>query len=145
MPRRLVRVFPLVLLLALPAAACGGESSAPDAGGGDAEVTDSGLRITTLREGTGESPEARDTVQVHYHGTFEDGEVFDSSVERGQPAVFPLYRVIPCWTEGLQRMKVGGKARLVCPPEIAYGKQGAPPKIPPDATLSFEVELLDIR
>lgn len=113
----------------------------------DAEtvVTDSGLRMTPLVEGDGPSPSARDVVRVHYHGTFEDGSVFDSSIERGQPAVFPLDRVIPCWTEALQRMKVGGKARLVCPPEIAYGERGAPPTIPPDATLTFEVELLGIR
>jgi len=145
MSRRLALPASLALLLLLPvAASCGADSSAGEAGD-DARVTDSGLRITTLREGAGESPAASDTVRVHYHGTFEDGEVFDSSVERGQPAVFPLYRVIPCWTEGLQHMKVGGKARLVCPPEIAYGKQGAPPQIPPNATLTFEVELLGIR
>jgi len=107
-------------------------------------TTKSGLQITTLREGTGKSPNRRDRVSVHYHGTFENGEVFDSSVDRGKPAVFPLNRVIKCWTEGLQLMKVGGKARLVCPPKIAYGKRGSPPTIPPNATLTFEVELLAI-
>jgi FKBP-type peptidyl-prolyl cis-trans isomerase len=107
-------------------------------------TTESGLQMTTLREGTGESPTPRDRVSVHYHGTFENGEVFDSSVDRGKPAVFPLNRVIKCWTEGLQLMKVGGKAKLVCPPKIAYGKRGSPPTIPPDATLTFEVELLAI-
>jgi FKBP-type peptidyl-prolyl cis-trans isomerase len=109
------------------------------------EKTASGLEITTLREGTGASPKARDRVVVHYHGTFEDGKVFDSSVERGKPATFPLNRVIRCWTEGLQMMKVGGKARLVCPPKIAYGVRGKPPRIPPNATLTFEVELLEIK
>lgn len=109
------------------------------------EKTESGLEITTLREGTGASPKARDRVVVHYHGTFEDGKVFDSSVERGRPASFPLNRVIRCWTEGLQMMKVGGKARLVCPPQIAYGMRGKPPRIPPNATLTFEVELLEIK
>jgi FKBP-type peptidyl-prolyl cis-trans isomerase FkpA len=84
-------------------------------------------------------------VQVHYHGTFPDGRVFDSSVERGDPASFPLNRVIPCWTQGVQQMKVGGKAKLVCPPELAYGAAGAPPTIPPNATLVFEVELLAIQ
>jgi FKBP-type peptidyl-prolyl cis-trans isomerase FkpA len=84
-------------------------------------------------------------VQVHYHGTFPDGRVFDSSVDRGQPASFPLNRVIACWTEGVQKMKVGGKAKLVCPPALAYGERGAPPTIPPNATLVFEVELLAIR
>ena len=95
--------------------------------------------------GTGPSPTARDTVLVHYHGTFADGGVFDSSVERGQPARFPLNRVIPCWTQGVQQMKVGGKAKLVCPPDLAYGAAGAPPTIPPNATLVFEVELLAIQ
>ena len=108
-------------------------------------TTESGLKITTLREGSGASPTARDRVVVHYHGTFEGGKVFDSSVERGQPASFPLNRVIRCWTEGLQLMKVGEKARLVCPPKIAYGARGAPPSIPPNATLIFEVELLGIQ
>ncbi|NJL29900.1 MAG: FKBP-type peptidyl-prolyl cis-trans isomerase [Thermoanaerobaculia bacterium] len=106
--------------------------------------TDSGLIYIETLAGTGDSPAATDTVKVHYHGTLRDGSVFDSSVERGQPASFPLNRVIPCWTEGVQKMKVGGKAKLVCPPEIAYGDQGAPPRIPPGAALSFEVELLEI-
>ena len=109
------------------------------------KTTASGLEITMLREGTGPSPKARDRVVVHYHGTFEDGKVFDSSVERGKPASFPLNRVIRCWAEGLQLMKVGGKARLVCPPKIAYGARGKPPLIPPNATLTFEVELLEIK
>ena len=84
-------------------------------------------------------------MKVHYHGTLRDGTVFDSSVERGEPATFPLNRVIPCWTEGVQKMKVGGKAKLVCPSNIAYGDRGAPPKIKPGATLVFEVELLEHR
>ena len=86
---------------------------------------------------------ATNVVEVHYHGTLEDGTVFDSSVDRGKPARFPLNRVIDCWTEGVQMIKVGGKARLVCPPEIAYGERGAG-SIPPNATLTFEVELLQI-
>lgn len=108
-------------------------------------ATDSGLIINHLIEGTGQSPQSHQTVEVHYHGTFPDGSVFDSSVERGQPARFPLNRVIPCWTEGVGMMKVGGKAELVCPPEIAYGAAGAPPRIPANATLHFDVELLGIR
>ena len=112
---------------------------------GVTQKTESGLEITTLREGTGPSPEARDRVVVHYHGTFEDGEVFDSSVERGKPATFPLNRVIRCWTQGLGMMKIGGKSRLVCPPQIAYGVRGKPPRIPPNSTLIFEVELLEIK
>jgi len=103
-----------------------------------------GLVIQTIKPGTGASPKPTDTVKVHYHGTLTDGTVFDSSVERKEPATFPLNRVIPCWTEALQKMKVGGKSRLVCPPALAYGEQGAPPKIKPGATLVFEVELLDI-
>jgi FKBP-type peptidyl-prolyl cis-trans isomerase FkpA len=115
-------------------------------GGGSGPITtESGLVITHLVEGKGESPGPTDVVEVHYHGTFPDGKVFDSSVERGTPARFPLNRVIACWTEGVGRMKVGGKAKLECPPEIAYGAGGAPPTIPPDATLWFEVELLGIQ
>ena len=109
-----------------------------------ARRTDSGLVVTTLKAGTGPSPKATDKVKVHYHGTLTDGSVFDSSVQRGQPATFPLNGVIKCWTEGMQLMKVGGKSRLVCPAELAYGDRGAPPRIKPGATLVFEVELLEI-
>jgi len=110
-----------------------------------ASKVDSGLIIIAMKEGSGPSPQATDTVKVHYHGTLRDGTVFDSSVERGTPATFPLNRVIPCWTEGLQKMKVGGKAKLVCPSSIAYGDRGAPPKIRPGAPLQFEVELISIE
>ncbi|MBI3756835.1 MAG: FKBP-type peptidyl-prolyl cis-trans isomerase [Deltaproteobacteria bacterium] len=106
--------------------------------------TDSGLVFTTIKPGAGESPKATDTVKVHYQGTLIDGTVFDSSIQRGQPATFPLNGVVPCWTEGVQRMKVGEKSRLVCPSTLAYGDRGAPPKIKPGATLVFEVELLEI-
>ena len=108
-------------------------------------TTASGLVYESVKDGTGESPKATDTVRVHYHGTLADGKVFDSSVQRGQPAEFPLNRVIPCWTEGVQRMKPGGKAKLTCPPAIAYGARGAAGVIPPNATLTFEVELLGIK
>jgi len=107
--------------------------------------TASGIAITLLKEGTGASPKASDTVKVHYRGTLTNGKEFDSSYGRGQPASFPLNRVIPCWTEGVQALKVGGKAKLVCPPNLAYGSRGVPGTIPPDATLVFEVELLDIQ
>ena len=110
-----------------------------------AKKTESGLIITTVNEGTGPAPKATDTVKVHYHGTLPNGKVFDSSVDRGEPATFPLNGVIPCWTEGVQLMKVGGKSRLVCPAAIAYGDRGAPPDIGPGATLVFEVELLSIE
>ncbi len=109
-----------------------------------ATKTASGLIATTLKAGTGPAPKATDTVKVHYHGTLTDGTVFDSSVQRGQPATFQLNQVIKCWTEGVQLMRVGGKSRLVCPPDLAYGERGAPPKIKPGATLVFEVELLEI-
>lgn len=110
----------------------------------DAYKSDSGMIFIPIKEGTGASPKASDTVKVHYEGTLIDGTVFDSSIKRGQPAEFPLNGVIPCWTEGVQRLKVGGKAKLVCPSKIAYGDTGHPPTIPGGATLVFQVELLDI-
>jgi FKBP-type peptidyl-prolyl cis-trans isomerase len=106
-------------------------------------TTASGLQIQTLKAGTGESPKASDTVKVHYTGTLVDGTKFDSSVDRGRPATFQVGGVIKGWTEGLQQMKVGGKSRLVVPPELGYGPAGTGP-IPPNATLVFEVELLEI-
>lgn len=106
----------------------------------------SGIVYESLQEGSGAQPVASDTVKVHYRGTLADGgQEFDSSHKRGEPIEFPLTRVIPCWTEGVQKMKVGGKARLTCPPETAYGSRGAGGLIPPNATLIFEVELLAIR
>ncbi|MDQ2840741.1 MAG: FKBP-type peptidyl-prolyl cis-trans isomerase [Acidobacteriota bacterium] len=105
--------------------------------------TDSGLIYREITPGTGASPNATDTVKVNYRGTLTDGTEFDSSYRRNEPASFPLNGVIPCWTEGMQRMKVGGKAMLVCPSNLAYGDQGRP-SIPGGATLIFEVELLDI-
>jgi FKBP-type peptidyl-prolyl cis-trans isomerase FkpA len=116
------------------------------AGEPGAVKTASGLVFRTLSPGHGPSPKATDKVSVHYTGTLTDGKVFDSSLQRGQPAEFPLNRVIPCWTEGLQRMKVGEKARFVCPSDIAYGDNGTPDgTIPPGATLVFDVELLAIK
>ena len=109
-------------------------------------TTASGLVYKSLREGSGKSPSATDTVKVHYRGTFPDGKEFDSSYSRGEPATFPLDHVIKCWTEGVQRMKVGGKAQLICPAQIAYGERGAGGGlIPPNATLYFEVELLAVN
>ena len=107
-------------------------------------VTGSGLTFQSLREGEGASPTVNDTVRVNYTGTLADGTVFDSSYARHAPAQFPLLNVIPCWTEGLQYMRVGGKARLTCPPDIAYGERGAGGSIPPNATLTFVVELLAV-
>ena len=136
----------LVILLAVSAAPAWSQTdpaadAAKEAG---ASVSKSGLVYRSLNDGTGASPAATDTVKVHYRGTFPDGREFDSSYKRGKPAEFPLNRVIPCWTEGVQRMKVGGKAKLTCPPSIAYGERGAGGTIPPNATLQFEIELLDI-
>lgn len=113
-------------------------------GEGHADPGPASFEIVHIEVGSGPSPKPTDTVRVHYQGTFPDGRVFDSSVRRGRPARFPLNRVIPCWTKALQQMKVGGRAKVVCPPELAYGARGAPPTIPPDATLHFEVELLGI-
>ena len=107
------------------------------------ERTESGIVIQEMMAGAGANPSAEDTVQVHYHGMLRDGTVFDSSVDRDEPATFALNGVIPCWTEGLQHISVGGKSRLVCPPDLAYGPQGRP-GIPGNAALVFEVELLDI-
>jgi FKBP-type peptidyl-prolyl cis-trans isomerase FkpA len=106
--------------------------------------TASGLVVIPLTPGTGASPKATDTVTVNYEGRLTDGTVFDSSVQRGEPATVPLNGVIKCWTEALQLVKVGGKSRLVCPADLAYGDQGWPPLIKPGATLVFEVELLRI-
>jgi FKBP-type peptidyl-prolyl cis-trans isomerase FkpA len=107
--------------------------------------TATGLVFKSLSPGTGKSPVPTDKVKVHYKGTLTDGTEFDSSVKRGQPVDFKLNEVVPCWTEGLQKMKVGEKARLVCPSSIAYGDQGRPPTIPGGATLVFEVELIAIE
>jgi FKBP-type peptidyl-prolyl cis-trans isomerase FkpA len=111
----------------------------------DATKTASGIVIRTITAGTGPSPVATDVVKVHYEGKLIDGTVFDSSVQRGEPAEFPLNGVVPCWTEAVQTMKKGGKAQIVCPSAVAYGDRGSRPSIPPGATLSFEVELLDFH
>jgi FKBP-type peptidyl-prolyl cis-trans isomerase FkpA/FKBP-type peptidyl-prolyl cis-trans isomerase FklB len=109
-----------------------------------AKKTASGMIYIEDKPGAGDMPKPTDKVKVHYTGKLTDGTVFDSSVERGQPATFPLNQVIKCWTEGVAMMKVGGKATLVCPSDLAYGDRGAPPKIKPGSTLTFDVELLEI-
>jgi FKBP-type peptidyl-prolyl cis-trans isomerase FkpA len=119
--------------------------AAISAGAQTAKVTTaSGIVVETLQAGSGASPKATDNVKVHYRGTFPDGREFDSSYKRGQPTSFPLNRVIPCWTEAVQLMKVGGKARITCPPQLAYGERGAGGVIPPNATLVFDIELVKI-
>ncbi|WP_081885909.1 FKBP-type peptidyl-prolyl cis-trans isomerase [Haloferula sp. BvORR071] len=147
-----------------PAPANTAESAAPNADGSTAydggvsaksgerppreetKTTASGLKYKVLKQGSGTvSPKATDMVKVHYHGTLQDGTVFDSSVERKEPAAFPLNAVIPGWTEGLQLMKEGDKFRFEIPANLAYGEQSPSPQIPPNSTLIFEVELLKIN
>jgi len=152
MPVRLL--LTALLPLAVLTLGCSSKSPAPLGDQGEAlskaatepgaQKTSSGLIYRELNPGTGPSPHATDVVKVHYRGTLSDGTEFDSSYKRNQPAEFPLNRVIPCWTEGVQIMKVGGKSRLTCPSAIAYGEAGSPPVIPPGATLTFEIELLGI-
>ena len=110
-----------------------------------AKKTNSGIVIRTITPGNGASPGPMDIVKVHYEGKLPDGTIFDSSIKRGEPAEFPLNQVVPCWTEALQQMKKGEKAQVVCPSQLAYGDRGSPPAVPPGATLSFEVELLDFQ
>jgi FKBP-type peptidyl-prolyl cis-trans isomerase FkpA len=110
-----------------------------------AQKTASGLIYTEIKPGTGAQPKPSNFIKFHYVGTLIDGKEFDSSVKRGQPVEFPLSQMIPCWQEGITMMKAGGKAKLVCPSNLAYGDRGAPPVIPGGATLIFEVELLDAQ
>ena len=126
-------------LLAIAALASSTFAAAP------AETLPSGVKVVHTVDGTGAQPKASDTVRVHYRGTLADGKEFDSSYQRGKPASFPLSRVVPCWTEGMQKIRVGGKATLTCPPATAYGERGAGGVVPPNATLTFEVELLAIE
>ncbi len=139
----LVASIALTALCTLPAHAQA-DSAAVAAKEPGALVTPSGLVFRSLKDGTGKHPSSSDTVKVHYRGSFPGGKEFDSSYSRGAPSTFPLNGVVKCWTEGLQRVKVGGKAKLTCPPSIAYGERGAGGVIPPNATLEFEVELLEI-
>ena len=130
---------------AFAASAAPADSALATPGAGTVITTSSGLIFKLIKPGTGASPKASDTVKVNYRGTFMDGREFDSSYKNGGPAEFPLDRVIKCWTEGVQRLQVGGSARLTCPPSIAYGERGAGGTIPPNTTLQFEVELLGIN
>ena len=141
----LAHTLALTLALLAPSAMAQNAVTTAAAKEEGAVATSSGLVYRSLKDGSGVSPTASDKVTVHYKGTFPDGREFDSSYKRGQPIDFPLNRVIACWTEGVQRMKVGGKAKLTCPPEIAYGARGAGSAVPPNATLLFEVELLGIQ
>lgn len=133
----------VALLLAVPAYANETIDAAAKEKG--AVKTKSGMVYKSIKDGNGKAPTAANTVEVNYRGTLPDGKEFDSSYKRNQSISFPLTGVIPCWTEGVQLMKVGGKAKLVCPPELAYGSRGAGRAVPPNATLIFEVELLAIK
>ena len=133
-------VTPLFAIVALAAFAIPASSATAPT-----ETLPSGVKIVHTQPGTGANPKASDTVKVHYRGTLADGKEFDSSYKRNAPATFALGRVVPCWTEGLQKIKVGGKAVLTCPPATAYGDRGAGASVPPNATLTFEVELLAIE
>jgi FKBP-type peptidyl-prolyl cis-trans isomerase FkpA len=135
----------IVTGLAVPGAALANEAIDKAAKEKGAVKTPSGMVYKSIKEGKGKSPTASSTVEVNYRGTLTNGTEFDSSYKRNQSISFPLSGVIPCWTEGVQKMKVGGKAKLVCPPELAYGSRGAGSAVPPNATLIFEVELLDVK
>jgi len=129
-----------------PAPSANAAASPSTAPAGDWKTTASGLKYQVMKQGTGTvSPKATDTVKVHYHGTLTNGTVFDSSVQRNEPASFPLNQVIPGWTEGVQLMKVGDKFKFEIPPNLAYGPRSPSPAIPPNSTLVFEVELLEIQ
>ena len=141
--RTITRLSCLIALAAAVSIPVAQAASAPAAAPA-AQTLPSGVTVQHLVKGNGPSPKATDSVKVHYRGTLADGTEFDSSYKRGQPISFPLNRVIPCWTEGVQTMQVGGKAKLTCPAATAYGARGVPGTIPPNATLTFEVELLGI-
>ena len=131
------RLLPLLALFHLPLALAAGPQTT---------TLPSGVTVQTYREGeTGSSPTLADVVRVHYQGTLADGKEFDSSYSRGRPTELPLEALIPCWQEVLQQMKPGGAVRIVCPPETAYGSSGVAGKIPPDSTLTFVIELLEVK
>ncbi len=134
----------LLVLTAAGAIAAPAASAASAATATPVETLPNGVVVRHTRVGKGNSPAASDTVQVNYRGKLADGTEFDSSYKRGKPTGFQLNGVIPCWTEGLQKMKVGGAATLTCPPATAYGSRGAAGVIPPNATLTFDVELLSV-
>ena len=142
--KRLI-IAAIVTILAVPDFAATNDAIDKAAKEKGAVKTSSGMVYVSIKDGKGKSPSAANTVEVNYRGTLTNGKEFDSSYKRNQSISFPLTQVIPCWTEGVQLMKVGGKAKLVCPPELAYGSRGAGSDVPPNATLIFEVELLAIK
>lgn len=142
--KRLI-IAAIATTLTVPAFAAANDAIDKAAKEKGAVKTASGMVYRSIKNGSGKSPSASSTVEVNYRGTLTNGKEFDSSYKRNQAIKFPLSGVIPCWTEGVQMMKVGGKAKLVCPPELAYGTRGAGQDVPPNATLIFEVELLNIK
>lgn len=136
---------PAVMVMALVATPAPAQTGPAAPAGSAARTLPSGLVIEMVKEGRGTQPSPTSTVKVHYRGMFPNGKEFDSSFSRGEPIEFPLNGVIKCWTEGVGMMRVGGAARLTCPPAIAYGARGAGGVIPPNATLVFEVQLLGVR
>jgi len=142
--KRLI-IAAIVAIHVFPAFALANDAIVKAAKEKGAVKTSSGMVYLSIKDGKGKSPTAASTVEVNYRGTLTNGKEFDSSYKRNQSISFPLTGVIPCWTEGVQMMKVGGKAKLVCPPELAYGSRGAGSDVPPNATLIFEVELLGIK
>ena len=142
--KRLI-IAAIATVIAVPALAAANDAIDKAAREKGAVKTPSGMVYLSIKDGKGTSPTAANTVEVNYRGTLTNGQEFDSSYKRKQSISFPLTGVIPCWTEGVQKMKVGGKAKLVCPPELAYGARGAGSDVPPNATLIFEVELLNIK
>ena len=142
--KRLI-VAAIAMSIAVPAFAATNDAIDKAAKEKGAVKTPSGMVYKSIKDGKGKSPSAASVVEVNYRGTLTNGKEFDSSYKRKQSIEFPLSGVIPCWTEGVQKMKVGGKAKLVCPPELAYGSAGAGQDVPPNATLIFEVELLKIK
>ena len=142
--KRLI-IAAIATTLAIPAIAGANDAIDKAAKEKGAVKTSSGMIYKSIKNGSGKSPTAASTVEVNYRGTLTNGKEFDSSYKRKQSISFPLSGVIPCWTEGVQLMKIGGKAQLVCPPELAYGSRGAGSDVPPNATLIFEVELLNIK
>jgi len=139
-----IPAFACCLLSLAAITACAAAPNAATVTGSAKTTLPSGVIFESLTTGSGPSPTATDTVKVNYRGTLPDGREFDSSYKRGQPASFPLNRVIPCWTQAVQLMKPGGKARITCPPATAYGASGAGGVIPPNATLMFDIELISI-
>ncbi len=142
--KRLI-IAAIATTLAVPAFAVANDAIDKAAKEKGAVKTASGMVYRSIKDGSGKAPTAASTVEVNYRGTLTNGKEFDSSYKRKQSIQFPLSGVIPCWTEGVQKMKVGGKAQLICPPELAYGARGAGRDVPPNATLIFEVELLDVK